>query len=80
MSTLPYALRRVHADGSVEPVGEYPTFVEGWSAGTRGVTVEDRQHAYVLYRGGRRLARLGFSRVMVRFDAERVPALLGPEA
>lgn len=78
MSTLPYALRRVHADGTEVPAGEYPTFEAGWSAGTRAVTVEDREHAYALYRGGRRVARFGFGRLTVGFDAERLPFLLGP--
>jgi len=78
MSTLPYALRRVHADGREEPVGVYPTFGEGWSAGTRAVTVEDREHAYALYRGGRRVARFGFGRLTVGHSAQSVSALLGP--
>ena len=75
----PYVLRRVRSDGTEEPVGDHPTFREGWSAGTRAVTVEDREHAYALYREGRRVARFGFSRLMVRFDAERLPSepLLG---
>jgi hypothetical protein len=77
MTTLPCALWRVHADGTQEHVGEHPTFREGWSAGTRAVTVEDHEHAYALYRGGRRVARFGFGRLVVRFDAERLPAVLG---
>jgi hypothetical protein len=43
-----------------------------------GQTVEDREHAYALYRGGRRVARFGFGRLVVRFDAERLPSLVGP--
>ena len=78
MTTLPHALRRVHADGTEEPVGRYPTFGAGWSAGTRAVTVEDREHAYALYRDGRRLVRFGFGRLMLSRSAERLPALLGP--
>jgi hypothetical protein len=78
MTTLPYALWRVHADGTEEHVGEHPTFGEGWSAGTRAVTVEDREHA--LYRAERRVARFGFARLMPRFDAERLPTLFGPVA
>jgi hypothetical protein len=50
MTTLPHALRRVHADGREEPVAEYPDFKAGWRAGTRAVTVEDCKHAYALYR------------------------------
>jgi hypothetical protein len=82
MITLPYALRRVYADSTEEPISEHPTFQAGWSAGTRAVTVEDCKHAYALYEGfsGRRVARFGFSRLMPRFDAERLPALLGPMA
>ena len=41
------------------------------------MTVEDHEHAYALYRGGRRVARFGFGRLVVRFDAERLPAVLG---
>jgi hypothetical protein len=80
MTTLPYALWRVHEDGTDKPVSEHPTFGEGWSAGTCAVTVEDREHAYALYRDGRRVARLGFGRLVVRFDAERLPSLFGPMA
>jgi len=80
MTTLPYALWRVHADGTNELVSEHSTFGEGWSAGTHAVTVEDREHAYALYRGGRSVARFGFSRAIVRFDAKRLPSLFGPVA
>jgi hypothetical protein len=44
------------------------------------MTVEDHEHAYALYRGRRRVARFGFGRLVVRFDAERLPAVLGPVA
>ena len=75
----PYVLRRVRSDGTEEPVGEHPTFEAGWSAGTHAVTVEDREHAYALYHGDRRVARFGFGRLMVRFDTEGLPSepLLG---
>jgi hypothetical protein len=73
----PYVLRRVRPDGTEEPVGKHSTFREGWSAGTHAVTVEDREHAYALYRGGHRVARFGFSRLTLTFEAERLPVLLG---
>jgi hypothetical protein len=78
MTTLPYALRRVHADGTEELAGEYPTFREGWGAGTRAVTVEDRENAYALYRDERRIARFGFARLAVSQSAAGLPAHLGP--
>ena len=58
MGTLPYALRRVHPGGTGETVSEHPTFGEGWSAGQRAVH-GDRENAYALYRGDRRLAGFG---------------------
>jgi hypothetical protein len=75
----PYVLRRARSDGTEEPIDEYPTFEAGWRAGTRAVTVEDREHAYALYHGDRRVARFGFRRLMVRFDVERLSSepLLG---
>ena len=77
-----YALHRVRSDGTEEPVSEHPTFGADWSAGTHAVTVEDREHAYVLYHGDRRVARFGFRRLMVRFDAEGLPSepLLGAKS
>ncbi len=76
MVTLPYALRRVYADGSEEPVGDYAAFGDGWSAGQRAVH-EDRKNAYALYRGDRRLAGFGSSRLLPRVDAGRPPTILG---
>jgi hypothetical protein len=78
-SRAPYVLHRVHTDGTEEPISEHPTFGAGWSAGTHAVTVEDREHAYALYHGDRRVARFGFRRLMVRFDTEGLPSepLLG---
>ena len=75
----PYVLRRARSDGTEEPIDKYPTFEAGWRAGTHAVTVEDREHAYALYHGDRRVARFGFRRLMVRFDVERLSSepLLG---
>ncbi len=75
MSTLPYALRRVHPDGAEAPVSEHPTFEDGWSAGQRAVH-ENRDHAYALYRGGRRLAGFGSGRLLPRAAARRPPAII----
>jgi hypothetical protein len=76
MSTLPYALHRVYADGGEEPVSDHPTFGDGWSAGQRAVH-EDRENAYALYRGQRRLARFGSGRLMPRAGTDHLSALLG---
>lgn len=56
ISLHPYALFRVHADGTEEPVSSHPAFEQGWSAGQHAVHA-DRENAYSLYRGGRRVAR-----------------------
>jgi hypothetical protein len=76
MITLPYALRVIHADGSPEPVSEYATFAAGWSAGQRAVH-EDRENAWALYRGDRRLARFGSGRLTQGAGIGHLPALLG---
>jgi len=61
----PFALRRVHQDGTEEPVSKHPSFEYGWAAGQEAVH-EHREAAYALYRGGRRIARFGFNRIAVR--------------
>jgi len=76
MITLPYALRRVHPDGHGETVSDHRTFGEGWSAGQRAVH-EDRENAYALYRGDRRLAGFGSGRLTAQFGANGLPAILG---
>jgi hypothetical protein len=76
MITLPYALRRVYAHGREEPVSDHATFADGWSAGQRAV-YEDRENAYALYRGDRRLARFGSGRLMPRAGAGHLSAVLG---
>ena len=76
MNTLPFALRRVHPDGTEEAVSEHPTFEEGWVAGQRAVH-EDRDSAFALYRGEQRIARFGFNRVMPRAAAGNLDALAG---
>jgi hypothetical protein len=76
MITLPYALRRVYADGSEEPVSEHATFGDGWSAGQHAVQ-EDRENAHALYRGQRHLARFGSGRLMRHAGTGYLPALLG---
>jgi hypothetical protein len=72
-----YVLRRIRPGGGEEPVSEHPDFGSGWNAGTRAVTVEDRENAYSLYRGERRVAQFGHSRLMPRFSAERTSEMLG---
>jgi hypothetical protein len=47
MTTLPYALRRVYADGGEDRVSDHPTFGDGWSAGQHAVH-EDRENAFAL--------------------------------
>ena len=59
-----HVLVRVHADGTEEPVSKHPSFEEGWSAGQEAVHA-DREGAYALYRGRRRIARFGFNRIAV---------------
>jgi hypothetical protein len=76
MNTLPFALRRVHPDGSEEPAGAFPTFSEGWASGQRAVHA-DRGAAFALYRGGRRIARFGFNRLMPPAAAGNLDALAG---
>jgi len=76
MNTLPFALRRVHPDGSEEPAGAFPDFAAGWAAGQRAVH-EDRDSAFALYRGEQRIARFGFNRVMPRAAAGNLDALAG---
>ena len=75
MSTLPYALRRVYADGGEEPISDHPTFGDGWSAGQRAVH-HDRKNTYALYRGDHRLARFGAGRLMRRAEVGSIPAFI----
>ncbi len=76
-SALPFTLYRVNPDQGMELVSEHPEFGSGWRAGTRAVTVEDRENAYSLYRGQRRVAKFGHSRLMPRINAERASEMLG---
>jgi hypothetical protein len=76
-SALHFTLYRVSPDGSTALVSEHPDFGSGWSAGTRVVTVEDRENAYALYRGKRRVARFGHNRLMPKYNAERAVMMLG---
>ena len=61
----PFALRRVHQDGREEPVGDHASFEEGWLAG-QAAAHADRDAAFSLYRGGRRVARFCHHRIAVR--------------
>ena len=61
----PFTLVRVDQDGTEEQVSQHPSFGEGWAAGQHAVHA-DRQGAFALYRGGRRVARFGFNRIAVR--------------
>ncbi len=76
MITLPYALSRVYADGSQEPVSDHTTFGDGWSAG-QSAGHEDPENAYALYRGDRRIARFGSARLRQGASAGPVSMLLG---
>ena len=64
----PFVLRRVHADGSEQQVSDHASFEEGWAAGQHAVH-DDREGAFALYRGGRRVARFGFNRIAPRASA-----------
>jgi uncharacterized protein CbrC (UPF0167 family) len=57
-------LVRVHADGTEEQVSEHPTFEDGWQAGTHAVHA-DRDAAFSLYLGRRRIARFCHHRIAV---------------
>ena len=61
-----HALRRMHHDGSEEPAGKYPDFAAASADGQRAVH-EDR--------GGRRIARFGFNRLVPRAAAGNLDAL-----
>jgi len=77
MTSLPetrYALHRVNADGTTEPVREHPTFTEGWEAGTSAVH-HDREHAYALYRDRTRVARFAHARLSPRVSSVNLDAL-----
>jgi len=63
--TSPYALFRVDQEGTEEPVGTFPSFEQGWSAGQEAVH-EDRDGAFALYHRGRRVARFGFNRIAIK--------------
>lgn len=65
-SRAPFTLVRVHPDGTEEQVSGHQSFEEGWQAGTRAVTVEDKQGAYSLYERGRRVAKFGHARLIPR--------------
>ena len=63
-STSPYVLFRVDQEGIEEPVGTFRSFEQGWSAGQHAVHT-DRDGAYSLYRGSRRVARFCHHRIAV---------------
>jgi len=65
---------RVHPDGTTEPVSTFPDFAEGWEAGQSAVH-HDRDHAYALYRGNRRVARFGHAQSKPRVSAANLDAL-----
>jgi hypothetical protein len=68
-SCAPFTLVRVNANGTDEPVSKHPSFEEGWSAGQSAVH-EDCASAFSLYRGDRRVAKFGHSRLMPRRSAD----------
>ncbi len=73
-TTLPHELRRVHADGSTEPVSTHPDFGEGWSAGQSAVH-HDRDHAYRLTANGQTVARFFHAQSKPRVSASNLDAL-----
>ncbi len=70
-----HRLVRVDGNGTMEEVGTFPTFEEGWSEGQRR-THDERDHAFRLYEGKRSVARFGFSRLMPRFDGDRTAQMV----
>ena len=60
-----HVLVRVHADGTEEPGGTFPSFEQGWSAGQEAVHA-DHEGAFALYHRGRRVARFGFNRIAIK--------------
>jgi hypothetical protein len=72
---LPFTLYRVEPDESMTLVSKHPAFGDGWSAGTAAVHA-DRDYAYALYAGNRRVARFGYSRVTPRLSAANLDALV----
>lgn len=70
-----HRLWRVHPDGTEEPVSEHPTFEEGWSAGQQAVHAE-RDHAYALYAGNRRVAKFAHMRLSPRLPVSNLDALV----
>ena len=76
MITLPYALSRVYADGSQEPLSDHTTFGDGWSAGQHAVH-EDCENAYVLCRSDRRIARFDSARLTQGAAARHLSMLFG---
>ena len=70
----PYTLKRVLQDGTQEQISEHPDFGEGWSAGQHAVHA-DREAAFALYRGERRIARFCFHRLTPRPATANLDAL-----
>jgi hypothetical protein len=75
MSTLPYVLRRVHPDGTSKSVSEHPDFGEGWAAGQSAVHA-DRDHAYALYAGSRRVAKFAHGQLTRSRSVSNLDALV----
>jgi hypothetical protein len=63
-----FVLYRVHGNRAQTFVSEHPSFEEGWSEGQHAVYL-DKEGAYSLYRGDRRVAKFAHSRLMVRGNA-----------
>ena len=67
-SRAAFTLFRVDQEGTEKQVSTHPTFENGWAAGQHAVHA-DREGAFALYRGGRRVARFGFNRIAVRHQS-----------
>ena len=69
-----HTLVRVYGDGAEEPVGEHHCFEQGWAAGQHAVHA-DRENAYSLYRGKRRVAKFCHQRLAAKVGAPDWSAL-----
>jgi hypothetical protein len=63
-----HTLYRIGRDGTREPVSTHKSLGKGLSAGQAAVHA-DAETAYALYKGERRLARFGFSRLLAKDPA-----------
>jgi hypothetical protein len=60
-----HPLYKIGRDGTREPVSTHKSLSEGFTAG-QDLVHADAETAYALYKGERRLARFGFSRLLAK--------------